>query len=183
MTQSPAGSDTPRWRWVVHRFRTGSAAAMNAASASRSRHLRRRATAAYRPHSSHAPKKIRTSHCACCGSAAGNSRLAQKNAATATHRPAMLPAFRASTSRSANDSRPAAFWRRLAIHSARPVPTMAVPARLTRKYSQRSTGSANRPRCSPTMVPAVAATALSLASWLRSCPVTPSKVMVGAMRP
>ena len=40
------------------------------------------------------------------------------------------------------------FCRRLTVHITRPVPTIAVPMKLTRKYSHRNSVSLKRPRCS-----------------------------------
>ena len=79
----------------------------------------------------------------------GSRRLAQSMAAMAMLRPAMAAMFSRSTSQKPKYglSGLGNLLRRLTVHITRPVPTIAVPARLVRKYSQRTVVSPKRPRC------------------------------------
>ena len=91
-----------------------------------------------------------TSHSARCAISTGSRRLAQSMPAMPMDRPAMVAMFSRSTSRKPKCglSGSGSLLRRFTFHSTSPVPTMAVPARLTMKYSQRVGRSPKRPMCS-----------------------------------
>ncbi|MNT64550.1 hypothetical protein D3C72_2024620 [compost metagenome] len=107
MAQSPWAMDTPRCRVVVSALSNGRPANSNAANANCSTQAARPwRNAACNTLNPQAMKKLFTSHVERSTKLTGNRRLAQKNAATAISRPAMLAMFSTCTRRSSNGITP-----------------------------------------------------------------------------
>ena len=110
--------------------------------------------AACSKHASHTPKNTRISTLLRTSASAGTRRFAQKYPATATDRPLIAATFNTSTTRWPKGVCPSlrrSGWR-LTTHSTMPVAAIPVPTTPDKNSSQRTAGSAKRPRCTLTML-------------------------------